>query len=82
MDVDIHAHIGNVYAVEDDAAGGRILHTIETAEQGRFAAAGGTENAHDVALVDGEIDPLQDLVCPKALFQVNYVDHFSRVPFP
>ena len=29
VDIDVHAHIGDIYAVKNDAAGGRILHTVQ-----------------------------------------------------
>ena len=28
VDIDVHAHIGDIYAVKNDAAGGRIFHTV------------------------------------------------------
>ena len=61
----------HVLAVEHDAAGGRLVEAGEHAQQRRLAAAGGTEQREELALVDDQrqivdgdevAEPLGDVV--------------------
>ena len=57
--------LGSVYdllAVHEDGAVLRLLQTGYNAQRGGFAAAGRTEQRHEVAVLDGEVNVLQDVV--------------------
>jgi hypothetical protein len=56
--VDVDFEIGDIHAVEDDLPAGGILHTVETPKEGAFSGAGRTDDADDIALVDGDGDAL------------------------
>ena len=80
--VDIHTHIGDVNAPKDDLTAGGVFHTVEAAQERTLAASGRTENADDIALVDGDVDALEDFLITEVFLQVNYVDHFFSDSFP
>ena len=48
-------------AVEVDVAGGGCVQTGEQAEEGRFAAAGGTHDGDELAFGDGEVEAFEDV---------------------
>ena len=57
--------LGSVYdllAVHEDGAVLRLLQTGYNTQRGGFAAAGRTEQRHEVAVLDGEVNVLQDVV--------------------
>ena len=57
--------LGSVYdflAVHEDGAVLRLLQTGYNAQRGGLAAAGRTEQRHEVAVLDGEVNVLQDVV--------------------
>ena len=57
--------LGSVYdllAVHEDGAVLRLLQTGYNAQGGGLAAAGRAEQGHEVAVLDGEVDVLQDVV--------------------
>ena len=47
-------------AIDDDAALVNGFQLVQAAEQGAFATAGGTDNGHHFALIDLQINALQD----------------------
>ena len=53
IQIDLFAVEGNV--LEGNGAGGRLLQEIEAAQQRRFAAAGGADDRHDLALLYAQI---------------------------
>ena len=82
VNIDIHLHISNIHAVEDNASSRRILHTIQASEEGTFSGTGRTEHNYNVPFVDGDIDALQNFCITEAFFQINYVYHSSSGSFP
>ena len=62
----VFCEVGDVCAIEKDAAGSWGVETSEQAEQGALAAAGGPHDGDELAMWDGEADSLEDLhqVCP------------------
>jgi len=82
VNVDVNAHVRNVNAAEDDGAAGGVFHTVETAEESTLTASGRTQHAHDVALVDFDINTAEDFLVAEIFLEINYVDHFFSIPFP
>ena len=83
-------HLG---ALKFDAAGGGDLQPVQAAQKGRFAAAGGADQADHIAAVNIDIDALQHvqggggLLCARLLFAAvgfcqaadfqNFIGHFE-----
>ena len=82
VNIDVHAHIGDIYAVKNDAAGGRILHAVQASQKCTFSGAGRANDYNDVTFIDGHIDSLQDFQITKCFFQINDVYHSSSGSFP
>ena len=67
---------GDLSALEVDLALFRLFQKIQATQEGAFAAAGGTDDGHNLALFNGFVDAFQDLQLAKALVQVHSLDHF------
>ncbi len=77
----IHGPAGDVHVVEDDAAGVGLDHAAGHAEAGRLAGAVGPQQADDLALIDAEIDAVDD--APRAVVFHQSLDfkHGNRSVF-
>jgi hypothetical protein len=51
----------DLFAVEEDAAGGGVIEAGEEAEEGAFAAAGGAHDGDELAGRDVEIEAAEDI---------------------
>ena len=80
--IDVHFGICNIYTIKNNLSPGGILHTVQAAQKRAFAGAGGSHHNHDISFVYRDADSFQNLIVPKMLFQINYVDHFSSGSFP
>ena len=49
-----HLLVDNILSLEDDGAPSGLLQKVDAAQQGGFATAGGADDGHDLALMDGE----------------------------
>ena len=67
-------------AVDPDTAGLRRLQVVDAAQQGRFAAARGADDADHLAGCDREVDAAQHVQFPKMLVQIFDLDHRSAGP--
>ena len=76
--VDIRAGSADVVSLKDNAAAGRLLQTVQAAQKGRFARAGGPDDRHNLALENLLIDASEHLVAAEALMQVLNMDHRAR----
>ena len=50
--VDVGLGAGDLHAVKDDGAGGRLLQQVQAAKKGGLAGAGGADDDHLVAGID------------------------------
>ena len=57
----IAARTGDAPPIHQDLAGGRLLEPRDDAQHGRLAAAGGADQAHELALCDGRINAAERL---------------------
>ena len=57
----VRRHVGDVAAVEDDAAGGGLDAAADQADEGRLAGAVGSDDGADLARHDGEVDAVHRL---------------------
>src|SRR5699024_792817 len=80
--IDIHLHIRNVHAVENDTAAGWVFHTVQAPQECTFSGTRRSEHRDNITLVDRDIDPLEDLKLSEALPKINYVYHSSSGSFP
>ena len=55
----LRAERGEILAVDDDAARGRLFQKVDAAHQRRFARAGHADDAENVALLDVQVDIFQ-----------------------
>ena len=84
----VGALLPQVAAVHQHAAGGRAVQAVEVADQGRFAAARGADNAHEVALLHGERNIVQRfglvrhtlIVNVAQIFYTNDLGHSGSFP--
>ncbi len=60
---------GDLFAFDDDPALVDRLQEVHAAQQRRLPGAGRADQAHDLVLGDGEIDPAQDLERPEGLVE-------------
>ncbi len=60
--------------LDQQVAGGRLFQTGDDAQQGRLAATGRPDDHDELAVVDVEVDALQDLLCPEAFLQSSEFD--------
>jgi hypothetical protein len=60
----------------DTGAVDEVVHAIETAQEGRFAAAGRADKGGDELLLDGKIDPVERLAL--AVIKIDMVDVDER----
>ena len=67
-------------AVDDDGAAGGLLQTVEAAQEGALAGAGGADDADDLAFFHGTVDALEDLKGTEALVQVPDLNHHRFLP--
>ena len=56
MVVDVDLFVGDVYAFKDNLAARRLFQQIQTPQKRRLAAAGGTDNRNDLALMNRFVD--------------------------
>ena len=82
VDIDIHLHVRDVNALEDNASGRRVLHTVEAPQEGTLTGAGRSEHCDDIAFIDGDVDPFEDIKTTEAFLKINYVYHSSSGSFP
>ena len=80
--IDIHAHIRNIHTIEHNTASGRVLHTVQTTQKRTLSRPGRPDYRHNITLIDGNVDSLENLHIPKALPEINYVYHSSSSSFP
>ena len=66
-------------AADPDPATGEGLHLVDQTKERGLAGATGPEQTDDLALVDGEIDTLEDLVVAEVLDHVDGFDQVRRV---
>ncbi|CEI76402.1 Phenol hydroxylase [Pseudomonas aeruginosa] len=62
--------VGDVRAVEGDAAAAGLFEAGDQAQQGRLAAAGGADEDYELAVADVEVDALDDGLAVEAFLQV------------
>ena len=62
-------------AVDDDFSLLRRFQKVETAQQGRFAGAGGTDDRQHLALLQRKTDIFENLGFAEALLNVFYLQH-------
>ena len=70
----IRRNIVQALAVEEYIAGIRLLKATDDAQCGRFAAAGRTEQGHELAALDGQRNAAQHRRSVKFFFQVLQID--------
>jgi hypothetical protein len=58
VNINIHGHVCDIHAIENDLSCRRILHAVQTAQESTFSGAGGADNGYDIALIHGEINSL------------------------
>ena len=73
----VNVVVGDFLAVEDDMAAVRLLQTVQAAQKGGFAAAGGADQHNAVTLVDGQVHAFQHLKAAVVLLQSFNVYHFA-----
>ena len=59
VEVDVHRLAGQIHAVEEDGAGGRLLQHVQAAQQRGLAGTGGADDGHHLALVDVQVTAIQ-----------------------
>ena len=69
-------HPGNVLALDKYRTTRRAYQTDHVPEQGTFPTTGATEDGHDLALVNIQINPFQDM--PVAIVRVEIADFYNR----
>ena len=57
----VNVGIVHLHPFKLDGAGGGNLQAVQAAQKGRFAAAGGADQADHIAAVDVDVDALQDI---------------------
>ena len=72
VQVDVHLGVGDIHPFEDHLAAGWHLKQIETAQEGGFARAGGSDDRHHVAAADVDVDAPQYFHVPEVFFQALY----------
>src|SRR5690606_40937072 len=69
------AHVvGQLGAVDDDAAAVVLLEPVDAADEGRLARARGPDHHDDLLAADGEVDALQGLAAPEPLLDPGALD--------
>src|SRR5262249_249894 len=71
---DLFGIIGELFAIDDDAAALPVLQAIDAAKHGRFAAAGRTADDDPFAARNSEVDISQQLKIAIPFVQGNYFD--------
>ena len=71
----------DLQSLDADLAAIVAFETVDTAQDGGLAGAGGTDDADHLALLDGRRDALEHLVLAKALVDVGQLDHFLPARF-
>ena len=72
----VNVVVGHGLAVEDDLAAVRLFQPVQAAQERGFSAAGGADQHHAVAFVNGQVYAFQHLQTAVILFQSFNVDHF------
>ena len=67
VDINVHAHVGNIYTVKYDTSAGRVFHTVQASQKGTFTGAGRTDDNNNVPFVDLHVDALQNIHIPEFL---------------
>ena len=62
--------IGEVVALKDDLAAGRLFQHIEAAQERALAGAGGADHADHVALADLGGNPVEDVFTAEVFFKI------------
>src|SRR5690625_399331 len=76
--VELDLRVGDVDAFDEDLTGGGLFEPVHAPEQCRLARTGRAHHTHDLAVVDGEVDALENLDRSEVLVQVTNGD--SRLP--
>lgn len=76
----LHRHPGQVLAVEEDLTAGGVGDAEDDVQQRGLAAAGGAEDRHDPALVQGQADAVQHGGVAERLGDVLQFEHGSLLP--
>lgn len=76
VEVDIHGLVRQIHAVKIDGAGGGLLQQVQAPQQRGFAAAGGADDGHHLALADLQITIVQRVngAMIVFLYQILYRD--------
>ncbi len=64
---------------DEDGPAGDLFQVGDAAQEGGLAAAGGADDGHDVAFVDGEGDVAQDREVAEGFRQVPHIDQRRRL---
>ena len=84
----IHLFAGDLHPIHQDGAGGGSLQQVQTAQEGAFAAAGGSDHGDYFSFADIHRYAIQRADCAAVVvfFQVLYLDdllrHLSHGSFP
>jgi hypothetical protein len=77
--LDVPDVVGELDAVDDDAAAVVLLQAVDAADHGRLPGAGGPADDHDLLPVDGEVDPPERLEVAEPLRDALELDHALAV---
>ena len=69
---------GDLFAANDDAAGGRRFQKVDATQHGRFARTRAADDRHHIAFVRGQRDALQNLQRAKGFAQAVDADGLGR----
>ena len=75
--VDIGLLCVDLLAFKDNLTGGGFFQAVEAADEGAFAGAGGADDSHYFALMDIDIDAVEDFQLAEMFFQAaHFQQHF------
>ncbi len=77
VQVHIDALLRQVHPLEDHLAGAGLLQQVKAAQKGGFAGAGGPDDGHHLALVEGFAHLMQHHQVAKAFAQIHCANHWS-----
>jgi hypothetical protein len=69
--IDVAVRVGDLVTVHLDGAARRLLEEVDAPQERRLARTRGPDDADDLALVDGGVEALQDVVAAERLVQVG-----------
>src|SRR3954452_20779361 len=82
MELASHLPVAHELSVDPDASGIDLLQVVDASQEGRLAGSRWTEEHEDLALVDVQGDPLENLEAPERLVHAPRLDdrHQSAPP--